>query len=338
MNATSSRILRHSVAGICACGLSAMLLVLGACHKTPADEKSAVNAKAPSEPAEAEEAAEGLSLKPEEVEKMGVVTTAATAAKHAPESVGFGVVLAHEAVAQAVADLATAVAVERQSQSAFERGKRLSGTPGAMPADTQESAERQAVVDHAALELVRRRQSSTFGQNPPWKNNERSPELLAVASGATKLVRVTFPLGSLGETHPAALRLAHISSGMGDKSWASGPVWGAPADASVPGKSFFALLKSSDVGEGERLLAWAPVGEAEDGVLIPAAAAVISNGQFWFYVEEKAGVFVKTALDTSAATNDGYFIKEGASPGDKIVTTAAGQLLARETNPSKEAE
>ncbi len=346
-----------------------MVWPLAACHKAPAgaDEPAAKDAPgkagaakggaaggdtpaeadapakggaaaADSKDKAAEDAGEGVALKTDEIEKMGIVTTAAAAATHTPETGGFGVVVAHETIAQAVADLATAIAVERQSRSAFARGQRLAGTPGAMPADTQEAAQRQLTVDAAALELTKRKLTSTFGQNPPWKDHYDSPELKALASGEIKLVRVTFPFGALGGTKPETLRLAQINAAPGTKSWHSNAVWSAPADATFPGKSFFALLKSADPGEGERLLAWAPVGEAESGAEVPAAAALISSGKYWCYVEEKPGVFVRTPLDTSMPTDAGYFVKEGVSPDDKVVTASAGELLARELNPSTAAE
>jgi hypothetical protein len=340
MNATlrSTHCRFAHVAGMAVC--CAALLLSSACHKTPAkvdaDDTPAADAKGKA--AAGEESAEGVTLKPDEIVKMGIVATAATATSHTPETIGFGTVMPHEALAQAVAELTTAVAVERQSRSALARGQRLAGTPGAMPLDTQEAAERQATVDQAALELAKRRLSSTFGQDPPWKNQSSSPELTALASGKIKLVRVTFPLGALGESDPSTLRLAHINAAPGGKSWESRSVWSAPADASIPGKSFFALLKRGDAGEGEHLLAWARVGEAESGVEIPAAAVIISNGKYWCYVEEKPGLFVRTEVDTGMPTADGYFVKEGISAGDKIVTASAGELLAREMNPSTAAE
>ena len=106
----------------------------------------------------------------------------------------------------------------------------------------------------------------------------------------------------------------------------------------MPGRSFFAILKDSEASEGERLMAFAPVGEAEPGVLGPAAAALLSSGKFWCYVEAKPGTFVRIEIDPSRPLPDGYFVKEGISAGDKVVTHAAGQLLARQTNPSKEPE
>jgi hypothetical protein len=301
-----------------------------------ADAKDGADAKDKGAGAEGPE--EGVSLKPEEIEKMGIVTAEARAITSEPEAAGFGVVTPHETIAQSVAELRTAIAAARQSHSALERSKRLAGTPGAMPADTQETAERQALTDEAALELARQRLSSAFGQNPPWKSAENSPELSALASGQTKLVRVTFPLGSVDDEAPNRVRLAHIGIAQVGKSWESHQVWRAPADTTVPGRSFFATLKSGEVGEGDHLMAYAPVGAPESGALVPASAAVISAGKFWCYVEEKPGTFVRTEFDPNRPTPDGYFVKEGISPGDKIVTASAGQLLARETNPSAEPE
>jgi hypothetical protein len=348
MNAiTPTTLLREAILALAAC--AAAMLLLSGCHKALSNEQKpaaappgespagagASEADAKDKPTGGEGSEEGVSLKPEEIEKMGIVTTEARAITSEPEAGGFGVVAAHETIATAVAELRTAVAAERQSRSALERSKRLAGTPGAMPADTQETAERQAAADQAALELARRRLSSTFGQDPPWKNAENSPVLSALASGQTKLVRATFPLGSVGDTALTSVRLTHIDTvQVGVNSWQSHLVWHAPADVNVPGRSFFAILKSNEVIEGDHLMAWAPVGAPETGVLVPAAAAVVSAGKFWCYVEEKPGTFVRTEFDPSRPAPDGYFVKEGISAGDKIVTASAGQLLARESNPS----
>jgi hypothetical protein len=207
-----------------------------------------------------------------------------------------------------------------------------------MSADTLDGLQRQAAVDQVALELSRRKLSSMFGQNSPWKHQINSPQLRALASGDAKLVRVSFPLGATGDAAPTSVRLAHINASQGGKSIEVHSVWPAPADANVPGRSYFAFLKSNDFGEGERLLAWVSIGEADSGVLVPASAAVISGGKYWCYVEEKPGQFVRSELDPSMATNDGYFVKEGIEAGAKIVTVSAGQLLAREINPSTAAD
>jgi len=307
---------------------------LAGCQRAPpATEAPAAEAKDKPAPE-----AEGVTLKPEEVEKAGIRTTTLAASSHAPESTGYAVVITREAIAQAVADLTSAAAVERQSRSALTRARSLAGTPGAMPIEAQEAAERQATVDHAAFVLAERRLSATYGQNPPWKENYDSPLLRSLARGDTKLARVTFPLGSLGSTVPTRLRLTRIGAAQGSRSIETLAVWSAPADATIPGSSFFAMLKGDDASEGERLIAHAAVGAAENGVVVPYSAAVISAGKYWCYIEEKPGLFVRTELDPNMPTDEGYFVREGIEPGAQVVTTSAGALLARETNPSTEAD
>jgi hypothetical protein len=327
----------------------AVALLLCGCHASgekASAEKPAASAdkaapsgdKASPSSDRAEESSEGVALKPEEVEKLGIQTTPAQQITSAPEASGFAVVLAHETIAQALAELRTATAAARQSRAALARVKRLAGTPGAMPAETVEGAEEKAAADQATLDLARQRLSSTFGQNPRWAHGEITPELRALSSGQKKLVRVTFPLGAVGAELPAEVRLAHLGASQAGQSWLARGVWSAPADATVPGRSFFAVVASGEASEGEHLMAWVPVGAPEPGVLIPAAAAVMSQGQFWCYIEKKPGTFVRTGFDASRSTAEGYFVREGVSPGERIVTTAAGQLLARETNPSTEPE
>jgi hypothetical protein len=307
---------------------------LAGCQRAPsATETPVVKAQ---DTAAAE--AEGVTLKAEEIEKAGIRTTTLAAVSHAPESTGYAVVITREAIAQAVADLTSAAAVERQSRSALTRARSLAGTPGAMPIEAQEAAERQATVDHAALVLAERRLSATYGQNPPWKENYDSPLLRSLARGDTKLARVTFPLGSLGSSVPTRLRLTHIAAAQGSRSIETLAVWSAPADATIPGSSFFAILKGGDASEGERLIAHAAVGAAENGVVVPYSAAVISAGKYWCYIEEKPGLFVRTGIESNIPTDEGYFVRAGIEPGAQVVTTSAGVLLARETNPGTEAD
>jgi hypothetical protein len=305
-----------------------------------ASEKPQSAAKADDAKTEAgakEDAGEGVNLTPDQVEKLGVTTQPAQAIEYSDEAAGFGVVVNHETIAQATAELATAEATERLSRSSLARARKLAGTPGAVSADIEETAAQKSEVDAAALTLTTRRLSATLGMNPPWKNGDKSDVLQALAAGTIKMVRVTFPLGSLSGATPAKLRAAHIGAKPGT-GWKMNAVWDAPADATVPGRSFFALLKGSDAGEGERLQVWAPIGAPASGVMIPAAAAVMSEGKFWCYVEKKPGTFARVELDTDRPTADGYFVTQGVVAGDKIVTVSAGQLLAKESGSGAEPE
>ena len=310
--------------------LAAGCLLLGACHKTASSA-----GEAPPASDAKEDAAEGVTLTPEQAEKLGIATQPAQALDYSEEAAGFGVVVNHESIAQAAAELATAKATERLSRSSLSRAHKLDGTPGAVSADVEEAATQKAEVDAAALTLTSQRLSSAFGMNPPWKNGDKDAILQNLAAGKIKLVRVTFPLGALSGGTPARLRAAHIAAKPGT-GWKMNLVWDAPADATVPGRSFFAQLVGSDASEGERLQVWAPIGESVAGVVIPAAAAVMSDGKFWCYVEKKPGAYARVELDTGRPTSDGYFVTEGVGAGDKVVTAAAGQLLAKESGSAAE--
>src|SRR5882757_930828 len=197
-------------------------LLLWGCHKAPptaaeaapaSDGKTGESAKPAGGKEEAngkEEASEGVVLTPDQVEKLGLATQTAQSSQYTEEASGYGVVVPHDAIAQAAAELVTAQATERQSQSALSRAKRLSGTPGAVSADVEETAVQKAAVDTAALTLTKQRLSATLGMNPPWKAGENNPVLQDLAGGRIKLVRVTFPLGALSGGIPASLRAAHI--------------------------------------------------------------------------------------------------------------------------------
>ena len=222
--------------------LCAALLAMAGCQRS---QPAADAAPAPASDKASVEG-EGVSLKPDEIEKAGIRTTPAAAARRAPESTGYALVLTREVIAQAIADVTSAAAAERQSRAALLRSKGLAGTPGATAIEAQEAAERQATVDAAALALAERRMSATLGRSAPWKGDYGSPVLAALASGESKLVRVTFPLGALGATAPAKLRLLHIGLAQGAKSFESDAVLECPGRRQSAGPE---LLRDT---EGQR--------------------------------------------------------------------------------------
>jgi hypothetical protein len=274
--------------------------------------------------------AEGITLTAAQAAKLGIATEDAKPIEYAAETSGFGIIMAQAAA--------------HQSRAALERAHRLAGTPGAMSADATDSSTRQAQTDGAALALAEQRLTTIVGTGPRGGIAKNEVMMRALANGTEKLLRATFPLGALQGSAPATLRAAHIDSLSPGathpaQGWSVKSVWAAPADATVPGRSFFGLVQSSDAAEGERLLVWAPgTGPSREGVRIPAASLVISDGKFWCYVETKPYVYVRRQINPDRPVSDGYFVAEGISAGEKIVTTAAGLLLAHETNPSTEAD
>ncbi|HKB96036.1 MAG TPA: hypothetical protein VKB94_04250, partial [Rhizomicrobium sp.] len=106
-----------------------------------------------------------------------------------------------------------------------------------------------------------------------------------------------------------------------------------PADAAVPGRSFYALVEGSDLAQNERVTVAIPTGAAQTGAKIPARALVFGESESWAYVQTGAYTFLRTKVDISRPVGDGYFVNN-IKPGDKVVADGAGLLLAREINPS----
>lgn len=315
-----------------AAGFAVACLWLSGCHHsapaagdTAASEGSAAKAAA----------AEGVTLTPEQIDKLGLVVQPAKSIQYTEETPGYGVVIGHDIIAQAAADWVTARATARLSRSALARAEKLSGTPGAVSADAEETAAQKAEIDAAAQTAADQKLSSILGMNPPWKNGDRDAGLQALANGRIKLVRATFPLGALAAGTPTSLRARRIGTSNAS-GWKMTSIWEAPADASVPGRSFFALLKGSGAAEGERLQLWAPIGKSVSGVVVPAAAVVMSEGKYWCFVQSTPGTFVKTQIDADKPVAEGYFVTDGVKAADELVVTAVGQLLATESGSAAE--
>jgi hypothetical protein len=280
---------------------------------------------------------EGLSLDPNAVARMGLQTAKAVAAQYRAEITGFGQVAAVDLLAQADSDLATAEATAQASRAALVRARELFQADLSISRQALETAQRQAAVDEAQLALAQRKAVAVFGQHPPWRTAaERSAEMARLTSGMDVLVRATFPSGAVS-TPPQQLVVRRPDKNTGMR-WTSVAVWDAPADATIPGRSFFALVRGSDLTQGERVLTAALQGQVLSGVLVPAEAILLSEGMAWCYVVTAPGMFEKRPVDISKPIEGGYFVTQAVGAGDTVVTQGAAYLLARERNPSTEAE
>jgi len=231
------------------------------------EEKGAAGEKDEKKNEKEEGGAAEVKLTPEEISNLGIATAAAAAVRYVPAKQGFGVVMSHDAIAQAVADVVTAQAGVRLSQAALARITRLDGTAGAQSAEAHESAARQAAVDAAALRLAEAKSSALFGQRPPWAGHDDSKMLAEVAEGHAKLLRVTFPLGVL--TGPRAGQPARLAprcgkpSATGGRRGRSGMLHSTPVSPDAVSSS--RCSSTTDVGEGERVLIWAAGDKSEQG-------------------------------------------------------------------------
>jgi hypothetical protein len=289
-----------------------------------------------------------LTLDVATVARLGVVTAPLQAVQFQAETSGFGVVVAFDMLAQTDADLATAESAVQASGAALIRARALFAAETSVSRQTVEAAQRQATADAAQLTLAQRRAISAWGRGLPWRNaSERGPLFARLSSGDAALIRVTLPSASLGNGAPQSLRVQRIDAQAGAETWTAAKVWNAPADPTVPGRSFFALIdRANGLLPGERLLVALPEGKAQQGAVVPDSAVLIAEGQAWYYAAEIIPLIIPMApledftrhmIDLGRPAANGYFASD-AQPGQLVVVGGAGLLLARETGTSEEEE
>ena len=120
---------RRAAALICAC------LLLVSCQRA-APEKAAApgDAKTDDVKTAKDGAGEGVTLAAEQVAKLGVETAPVAATEYTEEAAGFGVVLSHDTIAQAAAELATERAAAHLSRSSLALKRRASSRLPSSPA------------------------------------------------------------------------------------------------------------------------------------------------------------------------------------------------------------
>ncbi|HEY8255456.1 MAG TPA: hypothetical protein VIG39_12490 [Rhizomicrobium sp.] len=309
------------------CLATLLLVALAACGKQDGDEKKPAAEKAETET--------GVSLKAEEIKSLGLATQPAQAVSYRAAVSGYGVVVALDSFAQLDADVATAQAAATQSQAAASRVRSLAtGEEAAVSREVVETANAKAAADDAALMLARRKAEASLGRGAPALTDLRG----RLASGASVLVRATFPLGALGSEMPRQVQVTRL--GAARQNWTARTIWEAPADPAFPGRGFYVLVDGSDLAQNEHVTVEVPVGAAVAGVMVPTDALVYGQNQAWAYVQKDPGKFERVAIDPAKAMTGGYFLPRasGIQAGQAMVVQGAGLLLARELNPSTEAE
>ena len=264
--------------------------------------------------------------------KLGIVTAPAKASNFRSETQGFGQILTIDALGQTDADLSVAEATAQASAAALARAEGLFKADTSVSRQVLETAQRQAVTDAAQLTLAQRKAVATWGREGPWQDAAKRHALLrSVATDKTLLVRATLPASATieGDT---AIRIERLGLSSNAKGLKVSSVWSAPADPTLPGRSYFILLEGpTGLSQGERVRVSVSGGKATAGAIVPPSAIIIAEGQTWLYVEEKPNYFVRQAIDLSQSTSNGYFVPHGVNPGEKVVTEGAAHLLAKET-------
>jgi len=306
----------------CLRALAAGLLLLAAAHPCSAQDEDDYEAPERS-----------VTLDAQTKARIGVTTVAAQSVQYRGEASGLGLVLGIDAIARTDADLTVAESAAQLSQAALVRARGLFGADTSISRQALEAAEQQAATDAAQLMLAERKAEATWGHDAPWRDPKQRRALIAeISAGKAAIVRATFAADVIGDAAPGRTRIERLDGAAGGKKWTVTRLWSAPADPTLPGRSYYLFIQAAqDLNQGERVRVLADFSPSKAGAFVPAGAVVIAEGRTWLYIEDKPDYFVRQAIDLSQPLGSGYFISAGVQAGETVVVQGAGLLLARET-------
>jgi membrane fusion protein, multidrug efflux system len=156
---------------------------------------------------------------------------------------------------------------------------------------------------------------------------EGSPELQRILDQTDMLVQMTMPSGiTYGAPRTISLEIPG-----GTRTEANLVSTFPRVDPRIQGRSFLYLAHAQpDLTPGVNLLAHLSVGNPMKGLIVPTSAVVWSEGKAWVYQQTAIDRFTRRAVSTDNSVERGFFVADGFSTGDKLVTRGAQALLSEE--------
>ena len=269
-----------------------------------------------------------VTLDAETQQRIGLQVAALAATNLPPEVKGYGRVLDPAPLIQLVADLAPAEVTAEASRKEFERLKTLRAQDNASERALQ-AAEAQALRDTLAAQALRTQLLLGWGKT--IAGSDKLMELAkALAALQRAVVRIDVPAGEALPGQPTGAQLVPLAAAATPiaaefigAATSTDPQWqgqgfvflvGSPAPA--PGAALTGLIRTDG----------APV----SGWVIPAHALVRHADKGWAYVQSGDDRFTRREVPLERTRGAGYFVTNGFTAGDKVVTTGAQLLLSEE--------
>jgi hypothetical protein len=154
-----------------------------------------------------------------------------------------------------------------------------------------------------------------------------SPMLERVLDQQEVLVEVTVPADKTS-AYPANVQMEIPGGHRAEASFVS---LFPHVDPRIQGVGLLYRVSSrAGLVPGTYLNARLPVGRMASGVEVPSSAIVWAEGKSWVYQETARGRFVRRPVEAVQPEGKGFFVRQGLSPGDKIVVRGAQGLLSQE--------
>jgi len=261
---------------------------------------------------------------------MGLQTAALSPAQLNPEAKAYGRVLDASPLVGLLADLATAQAASAASQAELKRLKALAGQSNASERSLQ-TAEAAATRDQVQVDSARLRLLSGWGSAIAGRH-DLPAFVQSLGSLASVLVQLDLPAGEAATTTPTGARLVTLADERKPiEAQLLGPA--TAVDPQMQGRGFLFLVtpNPSRLAPGAAVTGFLGLpGEAQSGVRVPREAVVRFNGTTWVYVQTGDDTFQRTEVALDRPLANGWFVRAGLKPQDKVVSAGAQQLLSEE--------
>jgi hypothetical protein len=154
-----------------------------------------------------------------------------------------------------------------------------------------------------------------------------SPELDRILSMHEVLIQVTFPF----DQNYAAPKTILVEVPGRTRAEATLISAFPRVDPRIQGRSFlYSAPARPDFTPGVNLVSHLTVGNSTRGVMVPTSAVVWSEGKAWAYLQTTAKQFSRREVATDSPVDAGYFVRNGFSAENKVVTKGAQSLLSEE--------
>ena len=155
--------------------------------------------------------------------------------------------------------------------------------------------------------------------------------LLAISDLSQPLARIAWTEGAPA-TPPARLVVQPLDrSGRSAAATLVGPSFDVDPATQRPAFNYRMTGTWPGLAAGLPITASVPTGPPLSGaVAVPASATVQWEGLLWVFVERAPGQFSRVRIPTTTPLVDGWAVRGELSPGDRIVTAGAEQLLSEE--------
>ena len=286
--------------------------------------------------------------------RSGLTTTPLVEVSRPSEVRAFGVVLDVQELADLRGRHAAARGETERARAQMEAARKerdrlasLAGPDGGVSARAIEAAEATFLAEKGSADSAdAARRAAADGVRLRWGEviadwmAKDAPELDRLLGRQDVLIQVSLLPDTLPDAPPDAP--ADASAGPFPveamiQSGAGAPVaatWVSPAprtDPRLQGPSgFYRAPSASGLLPGMNVLCRLPSGAPVQGVVVPASAVLWWQGRAWVYIGRDATRFVRREVDVGNPVPEGWFVRQGLLPGDRVVVTGAQQILSEE--------